>query len=138
GYYISCAADTIVAEPNTITGSIGVFGVLMNTQKLFNHKLGITFDTVKTGAHADLFSLTRPLTEDEKGILQAEIEKIYDTFITRVSEGRHIDKAMVDSIGQGRVWSGTDAKKIGLVDVIGGIDKAIEIAAHMAKADKYR
>src|SRR5262249_17363670 len=117
---------------------IGVFGVLMNTQKFFNNKLGITFDTVKTGKYSDLFSMTRPLREDERQILQVEIEKIYDTFVTRVSDGRHIDKAMVDSIGQGRVWSGTDAKRIGLVDEIGGVNTAIEVAAKMAKLDKYR
>ncbi len=138
GYYISCAADTIVAEPNTITGSIGVFGVLFNTQKLMKNKLGITTDTVLTGKMADLGSLQRPLTAQEKVIIQQSVEMVYDTFITRVANGRHLDKAFVDSIGQGRVWSGTDAKEIGLVDILGGIDTAIAIAAKMAKLPDYR
>ncbi len=138
GYYISCVADTIVAEPNTITGSIGVFGLLFNTQNLFNHKLGITFDTVKTNKFADLGSMTRPLNAAEKEIIQQQVERIYDTFLSHVSEGRKMSKADVDSIGQGRVWSGTDAKRLGLVDVLGGVDKAIEIAAGMAKLDSYR
>jgi len=138
GYYISCAADSIVAEPNTITGSIGVFGLLLNAKKFFNDKLGITFDNVKTGNYADLGSIDRPLTASERAIVQKSVEKVYDTFITRVSEGRHIPKAMVDSLGQGRVWSGIDAKERGLVDILGGIDTAIVIAAKMAKIDKYR
>ena len=138
GYYISCAADSIVAEPNTITGSIGVFGLLLNAKKFFNDKLGITFDNVKTGNYADIGSIDRPLTASERAIVQKSVEKVYDTFITRVSEGRHISKALVDSIGQGRVWSGIDAKERGLVDILGGIDTAIVIAAKMAKIDKYR
>lgn len=138
GYYISCAADTIVAQPNTITGSIGVFGLLFNAQKMFNHKLGITFDTVKTGKFSDLGSMTRPLTASEKEIIQHEIERIYDTFLSHVSEGRKLSKADVDSIGQGRVWSGTDAKRLGLVDSLGGINTAVTIAARMAKLDNYR
>src|SRR6185295_7386768 len=104
GYYISCAADTIVAQPNTITGSIGVFGLLFNMQKMFNNKLGITFDTVKTGRYADLGSATRPITAEERAIIQKQVERIYDTFTGIVADGRHLDKAYVDSIGQGRVW----------------------------------
>jgi protease-4 len=138
GYYISCAADTIVAQPNTITGSIGVFGLLFNTQKMFSNKLGITFDTVKTGRFADLGNTTRPLTQEEKDIIQGEVERIYDTFLTHVSDGRKISKAEVDSMGQGRVWSGVDAKRLGLIDVIGGVNTAIEIAAKKAKLDNYR
>ncbi len=138
GYYISCAADTIVAEPNTITGSIGVFGLLFNAQKLFNNKLGITFDTVKTGKYADLGSITRPLNPAEKEIIQEQVERIYDTFISHVSEGRKMTKEEVDNIGQGRVWSGTDAKRLGLVDVLGGVNTAVEIAARMAHLDTYR
>ncbi len=138
GYYISCAADTIVAEPNTITGSIGVFGLLMNTKKLFNDKLGITFDTVKTAHYSDLGNSTRPLEPAERNVIQKEVERIYATFITRVGEGRHLDTAIVDGIGQGRVWSGTDAKRLGLVDVLGGVNDAIAIAARMAKLEKYR
>jgi len=137
GYYISCAADTIVAEPNTITGSIGVFGVLWNSKKFWNDKLGVTFDTVLTGKYADIGSSVRPMRGSERAVIQRSVEKVYDTFISRVAEGRHISKADVDSIGQGRVWSGIDAQKIHLVDVIGGIDKAVEIAARMAKVTKY-
>ncbi len=138
GYYISCAADTIVCEPNTITGSIGVFGLMFNAEKLLNNKLGITFDTVKTGRFGGIGSITHPLTAEERDIVQQEVERIYDTFITHVSEGRNISKAEVDSIGQGRVWSGVDAKRLGLVDVLGGINTAIEIAAKKAHLDNYR
>lgn len=138
GYYIACAADKIVAQPTTITGSIGVFGLLFNAQKMFNNKLGITFDSVRTGKHSTIGSVFFPMTTEERAIIQESVEKIYDTFITHVSEGRKMDKASVDSIGQGRVWSGTDAKTLGLVDEIGGLDAAIEIAAKLAKLDKHR
>jgi len=137
GYYISCAADTIVAEPNTITGSIGVFGLIFNSKRFLNDKLGITFDTVLTGKHADIGSAVRPMTATERAVIQRSVEKVYDTFITRVADGRHISKTEVDSIGQGRVWSGIDAQRLHLVDVIGGIDKAVEIAARMGKTTKY-
>ena len=138
GYYISCAADKIVAQPTTITGSIGVFGLLLNAQKMFNNKLGITFDSVRTGKYANIGTTFYPMSADERAIIQESVEKIYDTFITHVSEGRKMTKASIDSIGQGRVWSGTDAKSLGLVDEIGGLDKAIEIASKLAKLDKYR
>lgn len=138
GYYISCVADTIVAQANTLTGSIGVFGLLFNAEKMFRNKLGITFDTARTGRLAGMGSLTRPLTAEERGIIQEEVENIYDVFIGHVAEGRRMTKAAVDSIGQGRVWSGTDAKAIGLVDVIGGIETAKSIAAKMAGLDNYR
>ena len=138
GYYISCAADTIVAQPNTIKGSIGVFGLLFNTQKMFNNKLGITFDTVKTGKYSGIGSITRPMTAAEKAIIQQQVERIYDTFLSHVSEGRNMSKEAVDSIGQGRVWSGSDAKKLGLVDVLGGVNTAVKIAARMAKLEHYR
>lgn len=138
GYYIACAADTIVAQPNTITGSIGVFGVLMNAQKLINNKLGIMVDTVKTNRFADLGTPFRPLTDVERDIIQNGVNEIYHDFITKVGEGRGMTTAEVDSIGQGRVWSGEDALEIGLVDLLGGIDDAIEIAARMAKVENYR
>lgn len=141
GYYISCAADTIVASPNTITGSIGVFGLMMNMKKLFNNKFGINIDTVKTNKFADLGTPFRALTEQERDIIQNSVNEIYDSFITKVAEGRSkagLTKAKVDSIGQGRVWSGADAINIGLVDVMGGMEEAIEIAAGMAKLDHYR
>jgi protease IV len=138
GYYIACAADTIVAQPNTITGSIGVFGLLFNAKKLFNNKLGITFDSVTTGRYANLGTPFHALSEQERNIIQEEVEKVYDTFLTHVAEGRRMNKADIDSIGQGRVWSGTDAKRLGLVDVLGGIDDAIAIAVRKAKLDTYR
>lgn len=138
GYYISCAADTIVAQPNTITGSIGVFGLLMNLKNLMNNKLGVTVDTVKTNHYADLGSAFRPLTQAERDIIQNSVNEIYGSFIGKVAEGRGMKVADVDSIGQGRVWSGYDAKGLGLVDVLGGMEDAIEIAAGMAKLDHYR
>jgi protease-4 len=137
GYYISCAADSIVAQPNTLTGSIGVFGLLVNAQKMFNNKLGITFDSVKTGRYADIGTFTRRLSAEERELIQSQVEKVYETFITHVSEGRNITKEFVDSIGQGRIWSGNDALELGLVDAIGGVNKAVEIAAGMAKLEKY-
>lgn len=138
GYYISCAADTIVAQPNTITGSIGVIGIILNTQKFFSNKLGITFDTVKTGRFSDFGSQNRPLTAEEKKIGEGEVERIYNGFVDHVAEGRNMNAADVDSIGQGRVWSGVDAIKIGLADKLGGLNDAIAIAARMAKVGTYR
>jgi len=138
GYYIACAADSIVAQPNTITGSIGVFGVLMNAEKLINNKLGITVDTVKTNRFADLGTPLRALTPLERDIIQNGVNEIYLDFITKVAEGRGMKVADVDSIGQGRVWSGEDALAIGLVDKLGGIGDAIKIAASMAKLENYR
>lgn len=139
GYYISCNADTILASPVTITGSIGVFGVLPNAQKFFNNKLGITFDGVKTNAYSDMgTNITRPLTPEEFSIIQDEVDDIYSDFIGKVSDGRRISREQVDSIGQGRVWSGTDAKNIGLIDEFGGLEKAIEIAAAKAGITDYR
>jgi protease-4 len=138
GYYIACAADTILAQPNTITGSIGVFGVLMNAQKLVNNKLGIMVDTVKTNRFADLGTPFRALTPMERDIIQNGVNEIYFDFITKVGQGRGMTTDEVDSVGQGRVWSGEDALEIGLVDLLGGIDDAIEIAAGMAEVDNYR
>jgi protease-4 len=136
GYYISCAANKIYAEPNTITGSIGVFGIIPNLQGFFNDKLGLTFDGVKTHKYADMMTVTRPLTEEEKGIIQGFIDHFYSTFTQRVAEGRNMAVAQVDSIGQGRVWTGTDAKRIGLVDDIGGLEAATEEAAQLANLGK--
>jgi protease-4 len=137
GYYISCAADKIVADEKTITGSIGVFGVIPNAQGLMNNKLGITFDRVKTNKHSDLMSVFKPLTAEERDIIQIGVEKIYDDFITKVAEGRGMTKEEVDAIGQGRVWTGLDAIKIGLVDEIGGLERAIEIAKTSANLENY-
>jgi protease-4 len=115
-----------------------VFGLLFNAQKLLNNKLGLTFDTVKTGRFAGIGTPTRPLTPEERNIVQEEVERIYDIFITHVADGRNISKAEVDNLGQGRVWSGIDAKRLGLVDVLGGINTAIEIAAKKANLESYR
>lgn len=138
GYYIACGATKIVASPSTITGSIGVFGMIPNMQKLFNNKLGITFDTVMTNKNAITVSGTRPLSTYQEKVIQNQIERIYKTFITHVAEGRNMSVEAVDNIGQGRVWNGYDAKKIGLIDEFGGLDKAVEIAKTLAKVDEYK
>lgn len=138
GYYVACYADKIIASPNTLTGSIGVFGMIPNMQEFFNDKLGITFDNVKTNTLADLGSVSRPLNRVEKEIIQSEIERIYETFIHHVAEGRNLPVSRVDSIAQGRIWSGVDAKRVGLIDDFGGINYAIEQAAEMAEIENYR
>ena len=138
GYYIACAADKIVCQPNTITGSIGVFGMFPVMEKLFKNKFGITVDTVNTNNHSDFGNPFRQVKKEEGDIIQHSVENIYDDFIAKVAEGRKKEKASIDSIGQGRVWSGVDALKIGLVDTLGGIEDAIAMAARMAKLDKYK
>ncbi|MEA3505613.1 MAG: signal peptide peptidase SppA [Bacteroidota bacterium] len=139
GYYISCAADSIFASPTTITGSIGVFGVIPNFQGLVTDKIGITFDHVKTNENSGFFSVNRPLTKFERNIIQKSVETIYDSFITKVSVGRDLTKEQVDNIGQGRVWAGSDAKEIGLIDAFGGLNRAILSASRMAKIENnYR
>ncbi len=138
GYYISCPADVIVANEVTLTGSIGVFGLLLNTQELMNKKLGVTFDGIKTNQYADLGDVTRPMSEAEKEIIQSEVEEFYTIFIGKVSEGRKMDVSAVDSVGQGRVWSGVNAKQIGLVDEFGGLDRALAIAAEKANLTDYK
>jgi protease-4 len=138
GYYISCNADSVFAQPNTITGSIGVFGLMFNAQDMLRNKLGVTFDSYNTGPYADMGSMTRPLTDSERAIMQSYVEKVYETFTGRVSSGRGMSVAEVDSIGQGRVWSGQDALRIGLVDALGGLNDAIAVAAKRAKIENYR
>lgn len=138
GYYIACAADTIMADRTTITGSIGIFGMIPNFQNLLSNKLGITQDVVTTNDHSDMISVTRPMTEFERNLMQNMIETGYDTFISHVADGRKMDKTAVDEIGQGRVWAATNAKEIKLVDVYGGLTDAIELAKKMAKLDTYR
>lgn len=128
GYYIACPADVIVADHTTITGSIGVFGLLWNGQKLLNDKLGITVDEVNTNANSSIGSMVRRMKPGERAVIQKSVEEIYDVFIGHVAEGRKMEKANVDSIGQGRVWSGVNAKEIGLIDEFGGLEKAIDIA----------
>ena len=137
GYYIACAADSIVANPTTLTGSIGVFGMIPNLSKFYKKKLGITIDTVNTGKYADM-GVNRPLSTFEKNKIQNSVKNIYTTFITHVGEGRNMSTEAVDEIGQGRIWTGYDAKDIGLIDTYGGIEKAIEIAAYLAKVEDYR
>ncbi len=138
GYYIAASANSIVAEPNTVTGSIGVFGLLFNAQKLLTDKLGINFQTVKSGQYSDIGSPDRPMTADEREIIQKGVDRIYNDFVLRVANGRKLEIAKVDSIAQGRVWTGTDAKNLGLVDEIGGMDKALEVALKAAKITDYR
>lgn len=139
GYYISAAADSIFADPTTLTGSIGVFGMIPNFQRLFNEKLGVHFDAVKTAKFADMdVDMDRPLTEEEKTIIQGGVNKIYQVFMKRVADGRKLDVAYVDSIGQGRVWTGKQAVDLKLVDRIATLDEAIKAAAKKAKLDNYR
>ena len=137
GYYISCAADRIFAQPNTITGSIGVFGIMPNAQKMLSERLGITIDTVNTNKHSDMGGIFRGVTENERAFIQSGVEEVYDVFTKRVAEGRKMKQSAVDSIGQGRVWSGSDALKINLVDELGSLENAIEFAAKKAKIDEY-
>lgn len=138
GYYISCNADSVFANANTITGSIGVFSIVPNLQSFFKHKLGITFDGVKTAPYADMGSIGRPLNETEKRFFQAGTDSIYHTFTSRVAEGRKKDISYVDSIAQGRVWTGSRAIQVGLIDRIGTMQDAIDCAARMAGLKEYR
>ncbi len=137
-YYLSCNADSIFAQTNTITGSIGVFTMIPNLEKFFNNKLGVTFDGVKTAPQADMLVATKPLTPAQRMWLQNSIDSTYLTFKQRVAEGRKKDVSYIDSIGQGRVWSGSRALELGLVDRLGGLDDAIACAARMAKISDYR
>jgi protease-4 len=138
GYYLACNADSIFAQPNTITGSIGVFAMIPNMEKFFDEKLGITFDVVKTASEADAYTVVKPLSEKQKQFIQNEIDTIYHDFKTRVSEGRKKNMNYVDSIAQGRIWSGERGLQLGLVDRIGGLQDAIDCAARMAKTSDYR
>ena len=136
GYYISCAADTIVAEPTTLTGSIGIFGLIPNAKGLTD-KLGLSFDVVKTHKFADFGNIMRGMNTDEQTLLQMYINQGYDLFVSRCAEGRKMSKKEIEKIAEGRVWTGETAKKIGLVDILGGIDKALEIAVKKAKVEGY-
>lgn len=145
GYYISCAADVIVAEPTTLTGSIGIFGMFFSGDKLIREKLGIHTETVRTNAHSDfggsyplpLPVSSRPLSRYEKRVLQNYVNQGYETFLSRVMEGRSMERNELDAIAQGRVWTGKDAQAIGLVDMLGGLNHAIGIAAGRAGIDSY-
>lgn len=136
GYYISCAANKIVAERTTLTGSIGVFGVVRNMTGTFE-KVGVTTDVVKTNTFADLGDISRPMREDEKALIQRSVEQTYDLFLTRCADGRGMTKAEIDSIGQGRVWTGEQALERGLVDQLGGMDDAVREAAALAELTDY-
>ena len=137
GYYISAPGTKIYADPMTISGSIGVFGLIPNAGKLLEEKLGLTTEIVKTNKNADFPSIYRPMNSYEKELMQMSIEKIYSDFVARVASGRRMSAASVDSIGQGRVWSGTSALRIGLIDEIGGLKDAINGAAKLAGVESY-
>lgn len=136
GYYISCNADTIVADPTTLTGSIGIFGMFPNAKGLAD-KIGVNFDVVKTNRYADFGMLTRPMNDGEKSLIQMYVNQGYELFLNRCSEGRGISKEDLDKIAQGRVWTGSKAKELGLVDELGGLDRALEIAVAKAGTDAY-
>jgi protease-4 len=137
-YYLSCNADSIFAEPGTITGSIGVFSILPNMQNFFKDKLGVTFDGVKTAPNADALTISKPLTPMQRAYFQASVDSIYHDFKSRVADGRSKTIEYVDSIGQGRVWSGTRGLELGLVDRLGNLQDAVDCAARMAKTNDYR
>lgn len=139
GYYLAAAADTIVAQPNTITGSIGIFALWFNAEGLLKNKLGITTDVAKTGEYSDFLSPTRQLSDTERSIFQGYVEDGYDLFLDRVASGRDKSKEEIKTVASGRVWTGNQALENGLVDVLGNLEKAIEIAAEKAAiADDYR
>ena len=138
GYYIACAATKIVADPTTITGSIGVFGVIPNMEGLFTKKLGVTFDRAMTNSNGDFIPVMKPLSPYQTMLIQRDVDHIYDVFTGKVADGRNLKKTKVDSIGQGRVWSGTAARSLGLVDEFGGLTKAVDLAADLAKLKKYK
>jgi protease-4 len=139
GYYISMACDTIVAQPETVTGSIGIFGMMFDMSNFFDHKLGITFEEVKTGNYGELFTVTRPLTGPEKEFWQKTLDDNYEDFLAKAAEGRGLTKEQVRSVAAGRVWTGTEAMANGLVDLLGGFDEAVKIAVEKAGvADDYR
>ena len=137
GYYIACNADTIVAEPTTLTGSIGIFGMIPNMKGLLQDKLGLHNHFVKTNRMADFGDVTRPMTADEKALMQKNVNNGYDLFLTRCAEGRGMDKERINGMAQGRVWTGEKAKELGLVDLLGGIDIALEIAISKADVESY-
>lgn len=137
GYYIASSASKIIAQPNTVTGSIGVFGVMLNMGEFLKNKLGVTVDVVKTNNHSDMYTMVRPLTTVELSYIQKGVEDIYDTFIQRVADGRDMSVSDVEKIAEGRIWSGIDALNIGLVDELGGLNDAIRIAAELAGLESY-
>jgi len=139
GYYLAMACDTIVAQPTTITGSIGVFSVLFDLSSFLDNKIGITFDEVKTGDVGELITITRPLTTVEKAVWQKRTEEVYNSFTTKAAEGRNMPVEELRKVASGRVWTGAQAKERGLVDVLGNFEDAVRIAAMKAGVDEdYR
>jgi len=139
GYYLAMGCDTIVAQPHTITGSIGIFSVLFDASGLMSNKLGITTDEVKTGEYGEMITLSRPLTDAEKNVWQTRTEEIYETFTGKAADGRNVSKEEIKKVASGRVWTGEQAYARRLVDVLGGYDDAVRIAAEKAGiADNYR
>jgi protease-4 len=138
GYYIACNANRIFADPKTITGSIGVFAIIPNVSGFMENKIGVTFDRVKTSAYADAPSLTRPMTEFESRLMQSQVDQIYLDFKTRVADGRKKSVLYIDSIAQGRVWAGSKALELGLVDQLGYMDDAISYAVKSSAVKDYR
>lgn len=136
GYYISCAADYILAQPTTLTGSIGIFGMVPNVKGL-TEKIGLNFDVVKTNKYADMGALGRGMNDDEKALMQMLINNGYQLFLTRCANGRKLSMEAIEKVAQGRVWTGIEAKQLKLVDELGGLDKALAIAAKRAKTDNY-
>ena len=137
GYYLSCAAHKIVAEPTTLTGSIGIFGMVPNAKGLIQDKLGLKFDVVKTNKYADMGQISRPFNEDEKALMQNMVNNGYELFTKRCADGRHMSQDSIKQIAEGRVWTGEMAQKLNLVDELGGLDKAITIAKNMAQLETY-
>ncbi|MCC5913723.1 MAG: signal peptide peptidase SppA [Balneolaceae bacterium] len=137
GYYMAMGADTVMAAPNTITGSIGIFSLLFNTEELYNENLGITFETLKTHEYADLYNLTRPFTVSERNVIEQNMENGYETFLQRVADARGMSRDEVHEVAQGRVFTGQAAYEAGLVDIVGDLDRAIEVAAEMAELEEY-
>jgi protease-4 len=137
GYYIACASNYIVAQPTTLTGSIGVFGIIPNAEKMLANKLGITVDRVKTNQRSDGINVLRSMDNYERAVLQRQIDKVYAVFVKRVADGRNLTTSYVDSIAEGRIWSGVDALHLNLVDTLGGIDVAIKKAAELANISDY-
>ena len=137
GYYISCAADCIVADPTTLTGSIGIFGMFPMVENLLTDKLGLHFETVKTNSYADMGDMTRPFNDAERAAMQNYINNGYKLFVQRCADGRGMSVEAIEKIAEGRVWTGATAKELGLVDELGGLDKALEIASQQAEVETY-
>ena len=138
GYYISCAADKILASANTITGSIGVFGLFFTAEELLKNKMKLHFDNVKTNKFSNMGELNRSLSEEEKSLIQISIKNVYNDFITHVANNRNMEIEEIDQIGQGRVWTGLRAKELGLIDELGGLTEALQLASELANIDNFQ